>query len=430
MKGVKDVSKQSPVNTALSLRLLHAVVVLHRTARTHALSNDAGQAPLLALVEVLNALLKENDTCEFMLSGSVCVANGAFVAPELNQLPSLREVAQDLRSRDVGGFRVFRTVNSAMVINLITAVLGGAIGPSMSGDYEVLSAGPIDRMLRQLHANEVAKIAARDSTKRALQLYAALISIVERSIDAARAGTTLGIGIATARVLRELVDSGLKVPHILLTLALLRDDRLPYLARHLASTTILCVLVGIELRQPRGELMHIANVALLHEVGMAVHGAHLEGEGITLSAADHQLIRDLPLLSARLFLRRSGLDQQSLRAMLATVEIRRPFDQPVGGLPASDTPESKQQRTMLSARIVQACSSFDALTSNRPFRAAFSIPDALAKIHSGDSRIDPRIMKVLTAVVIDPRSLIGRPLQKAPLGRIKLTRRAVPRPEA
>ena len=63
---------------------------------------------------------------------------------------------------------------------------------------------------------------------------------------------------------------------------------------------------------------------------------------------------------------------------------------------------------MLSARIVQACSTFDALTSNRPFRPALPVPAALAKIQGGDPRLDPRVMHALVAVVSDPKRLIAR----------------------
>lgn len=420
-------------NQALASRVLQGVVVLHRTARTHAMNNDAMLVPLQGLADALNAVRKENGSCEFLLSGTMSVTNGIIAVPDLNQLAMVRTVSQDLRSRDVGGFRVFGAADPHIVRNLITAVFSGASGASTSGDFDVLRAAPIEAMLRQLHSQEVTTIKARDPAERALSLYAALISVVQRAIESARGGGQLGVGASATRVLREVIDAGVTVPHILLMLAFLRDDSVPYLPRHLAGTTILSVLVALEMRLPRSELLHIASVALLHEAGTAVHGGHLEGVVGALSAQDRQLVRDLPLLSARMFLRRASVDHDALRAVVAAVECKRPYDQPVDAasglsVPLSTIDVSAPRRTMLSARIIQACSTLDALMSARSFRAALSIPEALAKIQAGDPRLDPVVMKALTEVVCDPRRLVGSAVRKSPVARIKLARRAVAPP--
>jgi HD-GYP domain-containing protein (c-di-GMP phosphodiesterase class II) len=396
-----NASESAAAIRAVTERVLQAFVVLHRTARTHAMTNEAMQAPVQTLVDAINAMVDATGACEFLLSGTVCVANGLITVPDLGQLPAIRDVAAELRAQDVGGFRSFARADAARVRALMTALVSGKVGVAPSGEFEVLRAGPIETMLRELHETEVQNITRRDPTERALNLYAALIAVVQRTIDAARSGRQIGKALSTSRVMRELIDAGQTVPHILLALAFLRDERLPYLPRHLAGTTIMSVLVALELGLPRGELLHVANVALLHEVGVAAYGAHLETAGRDLSPEDRQLVKDLPLLSARMFLRRRGLDHESLRNVLSTVECKRPFDQPLGGATASD-------RTMLSARIVQACSTFDALTSNRPFRAALQIPAALAKIQSGEPRLDPQVMHALVSVVTDPSRLVVR----------------------
>jgi hypothetical protein len=119
--------------------------------------------------------------------------------------------------------------------------------------------------------------------------------------------------------------------------------------------------------------------------------------------------------------------------VVAAVECKRPYDQPVDAasglsVPLSTIDVSAPRRTMLSARIIQACSTLDALMSARSFRAALSIPEALAKIQAGDPRLDPVVMKALTEVVCDPRRLVGSAVRKSPVARIKLARRAVAPP--
>jgi len=389
-------------------RVLQAFVVLHRTARTHALTNDAMNAPLQAFVDAINGMIDATGACEFLISGTVCVANGVLAVPELSQLHVVRDVAEELRAHDVGGFRVFGRADVLRARALTSALLAGTRGIAPNGEFEVLNAGPIEAMLRELHETEVQNITHRDPTERALNLYAALVSVVQRTVEAARSGQQVGKALSTSRVMRELIDGGQTVPHIMLSLALLRDERLPYLPRHLAGTTILSTLVALELRLTRGELLHIANVALLHEVGVAAYGAHLESAGRDLSPEDRQLVKDLPLLSARMFLRRRGLDHEALRNVLSAAECKRPWDQPLLASSSSIASTASTGRTMLSARIVQACSTFDAMTSNRPFRAAMPVTAALAKIQGGDPRLDPRVMHALVAVLGDPRRLIAR----------------------
>jgi HD-GYP domain-containing protein (c-di-GMP phosphodiesterase class II) len=392
-------------------RMLQAFMVLHRTARTHALNNEALVAPMQGVVDVVNSLFELTGACEFLLSGTVCVANGTITVPELSQLEMVREVAAELRAKNVGGFRVFGQATPERIRGLMAALVAGAIGVPASGEFEVLASGPIEATLRELHRNEVESITRRDPAERAVALYGALITVVQRTVEAARTGRQSGKAFSTSRVMRELIEGGQSAPHVLLALALQRDERLPYLLRHLANTTILSILVGLELKQSRGDLLHLANVALMHEAGVAAYGEHLERAGKDLSPEDRQLVKDLPLLSARMFLRRRGLDHESLRNVLASVECKRPYDDPVSAS------TSGSQRTMMGARIVQACSTFDALTSNRPFRAALAIPVALQKIEAGQPKVDPRVMHALVAVLAEPRRLIARPRAAAPAPR-------------
>ncbi|MBM4279505.1 MAG: hypothetical protein FJ137_01655 [Deltaproteobacteria bacterium] len=387
---------------SLSQQALQAFMVLHRTARTHALNNDAIVAPLQGLIQAVNRLFDATGSCEFILSGTVCVTNGVIAVPELGQLEMVREVACELRARQVGGFRVFGRLGLEQARTLTTALLAGTIGVPRGGEFEVIAAAPIEAMLRDLHQTEVESITRRDAGDRAVELYGAMLTVVHRTIDGARSGQITKV-LSTSRVMRELIECGQTAPQAMLGAALLRDERIPYLRRHLAGTTILAVLVGLELRLSRGDLLHLANVALMHEVGVAAYGEHLERAGRDLSPEDRQLIKDLPLLSARMFLRRRGLHHESLRNLLAAVESKRPYDQPVAPTSVSSTP-----RTMIAARIVQACSTFDALTSNRPFRAALTIPAALQKLEAGEPRVDPRVMNALVLVLGDPRRLVVR----------------------
>lgn len=59
------------------------------------------------------------------------------------------------------------------------------------------------------------------------------------------------------------------------------------------------------------------------------------------------------------------------------------------GLTADETP--------LIARIVSICDVFDALTSDRPYRKAFSADEALQIMTDSGSHFDPELLSILTA---------------------------------
>lgn len=395
-----------------ALRLLQATTVLHRNARTHSLNNEALAAPLQNFRDVIAEIVGTYTYCEFLISGTLCVLNGTIASPDLSMLGMVRDVSNDLKAKAVGGFRM-RTVPTLAQARVLTeAIMAGRTGMDGGQSVEILHAMEIDSLLQTLHAQELETIANRDPIKQAIDLYTSLFQIIQRSVSAVRDGGEAHTALVTSKTLRELLDAGVRIPNVLVELALLRDRRIPYLQRHLVSTTVLATLVGIELRLPRSELLHIADVALFHELGFVAYGEHLERAGKDLSPADRQLVKDLPLLSARLFLRRKGLDFSSLRSVVGAVECKRSYDEPL-------TPDDRGlsgQFTTLAARVVQVCSTFDALTSDRSFRAAMPVPKALEQLKGGNTRLDPRIVIALVNVLMNPSRLVGRSLEKSLVG--------------
>ena len=392
-------------------QMLQAFLVAHRTARTHAVGNDAMLAPVQGVWQHINGVIQSNGACEFYLSGTVCIVNGVVTAPELQQLQHVRDVSQEMRQRDIGGFRVPNRIDIDTVRHIITSITLGHIDGVQTG-FELVRARPVEAMLRKIRGAEVANLATRDPVERALQILAALMAVVEKTAAEVRAGRPPERSQTMSHVLRELIDACAQVPQVMLMAGRIRDDHLDYRARHLASSTIMSVLVGIEFNMPRSALIQVAQVALLHEVAVAAYGAHLETAGRELSPVDRQLIRDLPFLSARIFFRRNLWDEDTLGAVLGVVEARRPHDEPLG-LSARSSDQMSPQ-TMLLARIIQACAAFDALTSRRPFREAMTIPTALEQIAQGQPKLDPVVMHALTAIIDDPARLLGRSIPRSP----------------
>jgi putative nucleotidyltransferase with HDIG domain len=65
------------------------------------------------------------------------------------------------------------------------------------------------------------------------------------------------------------------------------------------------------------------------------------------------------------------------------------------------------ERIPLEARIVSCCDAFNAMTTDRPYRAARSTGDALAELHRcSGTQFDPRVVDAVVAVVERDRARV------------------------
>lgn len=393
-------SNQSPASSqglpAMAANLLQCVIAVYRTGRTHALDNDVMRAPVEALRQVTTAILAQYQLCEFHLYGTVFVLNGTIGTPDLSQLGVVREASGRLNDQGVGGFRFGSPPSAENCLALIDSLLNARVGVDPQHNYEVIQVKVIAELLDRLHLQEIENLRNRDPVRWAIDLYVAMLKVLRRGITALQSGGEVRSFVMTGRILRELIDVSVVAPAVIRQLALLRDERVPYLQRHLANTTLLSILVALELELPRDEMLLLARVALFHELGIAVYGQHLEHLGQNLSPTDRQLVQDLPLLSARMHLRQEALDFDSLRSVIAAIECKRGFDNPM--IPPG-MEGAERTMTTVSSRVVQVCSAFDALTSDRRYRGAMPVAEALEAIYSGHVRSDPRVVTAFIRVM-------------------------------
>jgi HD-GYP domain-containing protein (c-di-GMP phosphodiesterase class II) len=58
----------------------------------------------------------------------------------------------------------------------------------------------------------------------------------------------------------------------------------------------------------------------------------------------------------------------------------------------------------LAARIVRVADVYDALTSNRPYRSAYSKKEAIRIIEKENSQFDPQVLSILYKIVLEKKS--------------------------
>ncbi len=154
---------------------------------------------------------------------------------------------------------------------------------------------------------------------------------------------------------------------------------------HTQRVTELTVRLAQAMGVPEAELVHIRRGALLHDIGkLGIPDAILLKPG-PLSEEEWEVMRRHPDYAFR---------------WLAGIEFLRPaLDIPYchherwdgGGYPRG----LKGEEIPLAARIFAVVDVFDALTSDRPYRKAWSRDEALRYIHEQAGRqFDPKVVEV------------------------------------
>ena len=166
----------------------------------------------------------------------------------------------------------------------------------------------------------------------------------------------------------------------------------------------LCVSMGRQLSMSATELRVLARAGLLHDVGkLGIPDAVLE-KHTSLDESEWILMRMHPEMGLTL-LDGTGRSSREILAVLYHHERMDGSGYPYG---------IKAEAIPLEARIVAVADTYDALTSNRPYRRACSQDEArrVLREESGE-RLDPRAVKALFAALdVQSRSTDGvrRPL--------------------
>jgi putative nucleotidyltransferase with HDIG domain len=173
------------------------------------------------------------------------------------------------------------------------------------------------------------------------------------------------------------------------SLAVALDARDRYTAGHSQRVSQVAVSIAQAMGLSEEEQENTRIGALLHDIGKIGIPDHVLQKPGVLSDAEFALIKQHPTIGCRIL---EGV--QGLSAYLPAVEFHHENWDGTGyprGLKAKDIP--------LAARIVHVADAWDAMTSDRPYRAGFTHARALAviRIHAG-THFDPEIAEVFARI--------------------------------
>jgi HD-GYP domain-containing protein (c-di-GMP phosphodiesterase class II) len=148
----------------------------------------------------------------------------------------------------------------------------------------------------------------------------------------------------------------------------------------------LCVHIGRQMSMSAAELRVLARAGLMHDIGKLAIPQTVLGKDAPLSDAEWRLMRAHPEMGLTL-LDRAGQSSREVLAVLYHHERLDGSGYPYG-LRAEGIP--------LEARIVAVADTYDALTSNRPYRNACSEAEARRVLaEEARTRLDARAVHAL-----------------------------------
>ena len=172
---------------------------------------------------------------------------------------------------------------------------------------------------------------------------------------------------------------------------------------HAMNVALLSIGIGLRIGLPRRDLIRLGLTALNHDVGEKSLPAGLLEMERQLTSDERSQMEGHPLAGMRDLLLNHGMAQPILERALVSAEHHEWFDGK-GGYPVLLRPSLH-----LFSRIVAICDNFDALTMDRPWRKAFTPPEAIKLVIRGaTSRFDPVVVRLLVSVVgrYPPGSLV------------------------
>ena len=151
------------------------------------------------------------------------------------------------------------------------------------------------------------------------------------------------------------------------------------LAHHGAGVAAIAVAVATRLRFGPERLTTLCRAALLHDVGKRFVPRALLHKPYALSAAERRVVEGHAAVGSMVLLQEGLLSEASI--------VRHHHERWDG----AGYPDRMRGREIpLEARIILVADTFDAMTSNRPYRVAMSREAALEELRrSAGSQLDP-----------------------------------------
>ena len=372
----------------LGQQITLAISSLLRNARAYNEDNAVFTPVLEQIQQAILSLLEADGVFDLELLDDGIYLNRQAVKFDAMNLPLVTAVRADLKQRGIGGMTAAVAPPKTDLRQLVRVLSPrGPRRPGARGD----PGRPFTVLRFKVGGVGAGEDAAEDRSARLVSAYAHAVFFVDHTIQQLRVSGELIPLWAASRVVQDLVDLQRAMPLRFLQLARCKAASDDYWGFHAANVCVLAISFGSRLGLTKARRHDLGMAALFHDVGMAaIPAALLERQG-KLDARAQMALKASPLFAARAILRDREVHPAALERALAAYECHLDL------VPQTEEPVPE---IGLAGRILSICESYDALTTERPFRPARSHQEALRIMTTEQVfRFDPKLVDLLPAVV-------------------------------
>lgn len=173
------------------------------------------------------------------------------------------------------------------------------------------------------------------------------------------------------------------------SLALTIETKDPYTRGHSARVVDYALLISDELGLSQDEKVEIRNAGILHDIGKVAIADHILGKPGTLSEEEMEVIKKHPGF---------GVDILTpLPFLKGELSIILEHHERVDGNGYHNVDEKD---IPLASRIIAVADSYDAMTSDRPYRKAYSKEKAIQELKENTgSQFDPQVVEAFLSAL-------------------------------
>lgn len=199
--------------------------------------------------------------------------------------------------------------------------------------------------------------------------------------------SSAGIGLENARLFRELQSTYLSTVKALVSIIEAKDA---YTRGHTERVAEYAVALAAKLRLPKNRIRDIAFGAVLHDIGKLLVYERVLNKRENLTDEEWEMLKKHPEAGAKII--------ENMAFLSGTVPLVRHHHERFDG---SGYPDGlKGEQIPLGARIITVADSYDAMTTNRPYREALGDETAMKILRSKAGRqFDPEVVSAFIELI-------------------------------
>lgn len=402
-------------------QLISALYMLVRSVKMYDPDNAVFEKPIAQLQETMNQVIQKDGKLELMGVKQSFYLNGMLVKVDMSALENVRTLLEEMRSKDVGGITMMRSVTIPELKNFVwifskeqsdAADEDGVAGKKLVS----MKLAKWSKLKDKLDNEKDESEAKLDRKKYALTCYGRAVFFVRKYFESLKKGKP----IATSKVLRviqDLVDISIDHRTHFLGLTTTRSDG-EYLAFHSVNTALITIVYGTELGLTKPQLCDLGYIALFHDAGMGTVPDELLNKRGALTLEERNTINRAPLISIRNILQEKQINRATLLRLVTTFEHKVDYGTAVRDGQGNIQMIIPKANLGLYAKLISIAATYDALTSKRPFRDSYGPEVALMLMWTEmRNKFDPDLLKVFMRVMaIQPIKVLTKRQQSVSIG--------------